>query len=403
VIGRAAEQRQEHLVGAKPDPHVQAEIAIVRHQHVGPAPERHRRGSLHRFVAFAGRGKRNLSLTVELEAPVFEGAVRQHGAKHRDELLVGQAMPLEGRIDFGSHGLRYSPGPRVKSSTPEGRPAGRPNRARMFRTLVAVAGCAIALWLAAAGRAQALTEFCPATLVATSPYGASSTLTYALRAATPRTIVKASLIADTDRGWFRWDVSGVPLIAATDETQRHHQEEHVARSDELDVTFPASVFVRHAWVVRAKTAGEKNLGWDAQGDVACEVPAFDDRGGAAPPGPSTPSVRQSAMPPARAYAVEQPFRIDCAQPFVAARVTHSVEPSYPGAAPKNVGENEVTVEVAVDERNELVDAWIYEASGYAALDNSALAGARASSYAAPVSYCQTVGGFYFFRAVFRSL
>ncbi len=77
-------------------PSVEPEIAIVRNEDVLAALERHRRAGLDRFVAFAGRRERNLSLTVELKAAVLERPLHQHRAEDRDELLVGEAVALEG-------------------------------------------------------------------------------------------------------------------------------------------------------------------------------------------------------------------------------------------------------------------------------------------------------------------
>ena len=65
----------------------ESEIAIVRDEDVLAALEGHRGAGLDRFVPFARRRERNLSLTVELKAAILERALHQHRAKDRDELL----------------------------------------------------------------------------------------------------------------------------------------------------------------------------------------------------------------------------------------------------------------------------------------------------------------------------
>ena len=96
VVVGAREEREQHLVRRHADSEVEPEIAIVRHEDILAALERHRRAGLDRFVTFACRGERNLALAIELEAAVFKRPLHDHRAQHRNELLVGQAVALEG-------------------------------------------------------------------------------------------------------------------------------------------------------------------------------------------------------------------------------------------------------------------------------------------------------------------
>src|SRR5690348_2569499 len=85
----------------------------------------------------------------------------------------------------------------------------RPITMRAFLVLaIAIAGA-----FACNAPARAFAEFCPAAVIARTPGSAPSTsFAYQLEARTPRS-VDATMIADTDRGWFGWRVLNVPLSA----------------------------------------------------------------------------------------------------------------------------------------------------------------------------------------------
>jgi len=139
----------------------------------------------------------------------------------------------------------------------------------MMRSLTIAFGTMLAVMATSAG-AQARTEFCPATLwyrpaIPATSDGRSSGLVYGLVAGAPRTIVSAKIVAETDGGWYAWDVASMPL------TERTNKE---AESTRRVVTFDKAVFVRHAWVVQARTSGDALYGWDAVGEAACGIPSF---------------------------------------------------------------------------------------------------------------------------------
>src|SRR5580704_14039191 len=104
VVGGTREEREEHLVRRHADAECEPKIAIIRHEDILTALERHCRARLHALVPLACRGKRNLALAIELETPILERSLHEHVAKHRDELLVAQPLPLEaedGRLTGG--------------------------------------------------------------------------------------------------------------------------------------------------------------------------------------------------------------------------------------------------------------------------------------------------------------
>jgi TonB family protein len=278
-------------------------------------------------------------------------------------------------------------------------------------TIAAAAAFAV-VFFASAAKSNATVELCPASLerlTANAPGAPSATFTYELQAASVRKIEHGTLIADTDRGWFRWSVDDVTMAAATEKTTTRFGSYAVkiARSARLDVGFPAALTVHRAWVERAQASGVPV--WSDKGDVPCQVPAFASRDADADELardqmvqilPENPSA---GTPPAKAVAAATPFAtIDCAVPFQVAKVTDTSVPQFPDAARELVlYQTSAEIVVSLDEAGRLMDASVYASSGNGPIDESALRAARKSSYAGGVSYCQSVRGQYLFTATFR--
>jgi hypothetical protein len=275
----------------------------------------------------------------------------------------------------------------------------------MSRSMELLAGIVL-VWLALCGKASALTELCPASVAdfgaagGSVPTAPATAFGYDLTALTPRTI-GATLLADTDRGWFGWRVTSVPLTAAR--LPNGGYQGRGARSAPLEIDFPAPVVVAHAWISTASAPGEAIFGWGSAGDAACDVPAYAAREDPAPS--RAPSTRAAASAIATAEPVPPPFALTCAQPFVAPRVLRAAKPTLPkdAFAP---GDNPATalVDVALDERGAPYDAWVSQRAGQVlGFDQSALSAARLSEYAGAISYCQAVKSIYTFRLDFQSL
>jgi hypothetical protein len=246
--------------------------------------------------------------------------------------------------------------------------------------------------LACPARAEARTEFCPAAVsyapaVAADAAGRSAGLVFDLASQSPRTIVSATIVADTDGGWYSWDVASLPLTGTIPRV----------RSASLVVDFPAAVFVRHAWLLHARTAGDA-FGWQALGDVPCGIPAFGgaaSRAGKALPDDGLQHVTATPIAPL--------FSTECPHPFMQASITHVVPPIFPRIYPPYlIGVSYTSqIEVAVGQNNAILDAWVYKSSGIPVLDASALSAARATTFASATSYCQKAEGYYLFRADFQ--
>jgi len=79
----------------------------------------------------------------------------------------------------------------------------------------------------------------------------------------PRT-VEATMVADTDQGWFTWNQPAVPLTRTTYASANEQTKARwvIAESPELTVMFPRLVTIRHAWITAARTHGDAYFGWD---------------------------------------------------------------------------------------------------------------------------------------------
>jgi TonB family protein len=287
----------------------------------------------------------------------------------------------------------------------------------LYRALLfAALGISTVLWFGTA-RADAMAELCPASLQRMEPsiggrYEASPAFTYELQAITKRTIDDATVIADTDHGWYRWTVADIalPMTAEIVSGRLVKYTEKFAQSARLEVVFPEPLLVYHAWVLSAKSGDETTLGWAARGEVTCQVPAFEGRlpnkaAAAQAPAPipsGSPTPPPTLGTPAKAIAAVTPFdTVECAVPFKKPTVTYAQAPDYPDSAREStINAGVVYVEVALDEEGRLLDASIYAGSGNSALDLSGLRAARKSTYSGAVSYCEKVRGQFLFTATF---
>jgi TonB family protein len=270
--------------------------------------------------------------------------------------------------------------------------------------------------------ADAAAELCPAVVQRMVPVGVASnapsaTFTYDLQAKTARSIADAAIVADTDDGWYRWNIVDVamPLGTETVHTSKSSYNHDVSRSAQLSVTFPATLNVRHAWITSARATNEGIIGWEKVGEFACEVPSYETRGPktpelaraqshAASPWPS-PSPAATAIPApfgvdAIAVRAAMPFAsMDCEEPFHPGGIRDIHQPSFPHSENGNYGTARIAVQI--DEVGTIIDASIDSSSGNRAFDSVALDAARKSAYVGAISYCQAVRIEYVFTAEFQ--
>ncbi|HVA32502.1 MAG TPA: hypothetical protein VNG31_00050 [Candidatus Baltobacteraceae bacterium] len=272
---------------------------------------------------------------------------------------------------------------------------------RSFTLAFALALLAIA---ACGAPARAAVEFCPAKLDNMTPIGgvlgtAVPSYVYELTALAPRT-VDASLVADTDKGWFAWHVSNAQLQEAKRvQANRFGGSPYtIAASAPLDVTFPEALAVRHAWVVSADVPGKS--------PASCDVPAFPSANMADPPPNATVSTPSPLPSPVSAAATATtttpPFSFaSCEHPFAQAKVTTVTQPQFPDELRGALGGRvSAALYIALDPKGNVIDTWPFSTSGFPLLDQAALRAARSSTYSGAISYCRPVNSLYLFRAVF---
>ncbi|HEY2474033.1 MAG TPA: hypothetical protein VGI19_04445 [Candidatus Cybelea sp.] len=270
---------------------------------------------------------------------------------------------------------------------------------RLPNLLFLTVGGALLFLLCTSAAARAAVEFCPAKAGVPFPVGTafgtpSAHYAYDLTALTPRTVY-VTLIADTDHGWYRWDLSGIALTNVKryihnyprDATRLPDLPYTVAASPTLAVDFPVPVTVRHAWVA---SVGKNRS--------PCDVPAFDSAKDKEPEVDVSPTPSTSYTP-AVATSTQAPFEIGyCALKFANSTVVRPVRPN-PTSVDPSYGRAAI-IATALDPNGYLTDAWVYDSSGNAAFDHAALLAAKASTYVGAVSYCRPVRSTFLFMATF---
>lgn len=285
-----------------------------------------------------------------------------------------------------------------------------------LKTTFFVLTIALLTFVLCSARADAVVEFCPATVIGFHPIlepgsgNASKTYGYKVGAFGERT-TSGTVAIETDKGWFTTPFGKIKLYASTRSigTGRNEVDLTEFTAPTLFVTFPQSVIVQRMFVASATATGDGQFGWQARGNVPCdppislEPPEYAGVWSAAdedehPPttfhSPFTqPSVASAATP------VEAPVGSSCAQPFVAPKMLTVAKADWPdslGATYKNP-ESAGVVAVALDGRGHVEDVWPWIPSPYDELNAAQLDAAVRSTYAPGIALCRPVRSLLFFR------
>jgi hypothetical protein len=212
------------------------------------------------------------------------------------------------------------------------------------------------------------------------------------------TIQAASMLADTDHGWFQWNVQEVGMHEVLKVDDTLHRSVTRIQSPTLSVEFPLAVMVRHAWVISAKRLDGLAATPNTVSDYTCLPPAYGGRGNIsdaqvvreqsydssnASPSPAPKPDTDLAV----ARPIATPYSMDCKDPFHPARETRVGQPAAVLSGPLT-GQTRVGVKVLVGNNDNLVDAAIYHSSGRTDVDRAALSAANASGFTSAVAYCQ---------------
>lgn len=277
-----------------------------------------------------------------------------------------------------------------------------------------------------AGRAQALTEICPAQLEVAAVSSTEQTVRgpaalfgFALTAMGPRS-VSGKIALDTSGGWFTADV---PSVVLAEKDRRYNSM--LGRwsvpswvSPVMYVQFPTRVMLNRAWLYSASAKNDGDFGWEKSGTFICPPPpgqqaVFGNKTISEVisrlPGAARPFQRPSIdlrdvdalsanpLPATSTFTARQSMPLEtvaCAKPFADAVTTMLVAPGYPAILRSSGASRLVGVAVAINSDGQLADSWVWAPSGLPAFDQAALSSAQNQRYTAAVSYCRPVPALY---------
>jgi hypothetical protein len=273
---------------------------------------------------------------------------------------------------------------------------------------------AVALWLSA-GRAYAVTEYCPAMLEEMKAFAASpgteqsAQYLFELSAFQPRSAA-ATVTVESSEGWYTFYIPRTPLVRRTVVINPFGgsitSSGTIYASDQGVVQFPQPVHVVHAWISQAQGFDDGN-GWSSRGVVPCaagKVLGDPDLNKRALYSSVDPQIKAPLVASVvQATPIAAPVLGECKTSFVATAVERPVNPEFPEPARAGIdGQVATLIYVAVNSDGKLDDAWTFTSTGpgLRLLDDAALAAARRSSYKPAQVLCKNVPGLYIFRAEF---
>lgn len=274
--------------------------------------------------------------------------------------------------------------------------------------LLLLAAFLTASFLFSVAQARAAIEFCPASLMIKPVEAASQdqpAVLYGaiLKALGPR-IVTATLVFDTDKGWFS---ASAPATALTEKQYHYTGPYRTAihsdwNSPVFYVKFPAAVHITNSWISKANTQAcypsppaPKGLTPSSpvqkpRGDYTLDPKDEDQIDN--PPAPASEVIlAQKTVPP---------YHAACANAFRDGSITNAVSPDPGDDARMHGLSGTAYVEIDINANGTLADSWVWLSSGEAVLDNAVLWAAQHSTYENAMAYCEAVPSHYLFKATF---
>jgi len=265
-------------------------------------------------------------------------------------------------------------------------------------------------------RAQAVVEFCPATVIGFHPIldpgsgNASKTYGFKIGAFGKRT-TSGTVAIETDKGWFTAPFSNVALYSATRSVGSGRNEVDLTSftASTLFVTFPQSVIVQRMFVAQAVATGDGPFGWQARGSTPCDPPTtllpaeFAGAWNAPDENEHPPTTFRSpfAAPSVAVAATptDPPAGSTCAQPFVASRVLTAATAVWPDSLGVNLKNPQSAgiMAIALDGRGDVEDVWPWIASPYEELNAVEIDAAKRSTFAPAIALCRPVPSLLFYR------
>lgn len=251
------------------------------------------------------------------------------------------------------------------------------------------------------GRADALAEFCPATVLPQFDRVATATYEFRLAAMSSRTVTGFVRI-QTPQGWFNAPFEKVQLRLQPQ--QYMHDGNPLVLNDYLSgpmyVRLPVDAPITYGYVSQASASGDTLLDWDKEGTVTCAPPTKQSQ--------NAPKHAFSASPPIgtplQAHPIDPPFTASCKTPFTPTLITHIPSIHTPALLASMTYSalpgGESIVAVALDRDGKVLDAWLWASSNVDAYDKTALKAARETTYVAPLAFCKSVPSYFLFRVNF---
>lgn len=267
--------------------------------------------------------------------------------------------------------------------------------------LALIVGVAFAAMAFTCGRADALAEFCPATVLPQFDRVAPATYEFHLAAMSSRTVT-GFVRLQTSKGWYNAVFQNVKL---QQQPQRYlHDGNAMVLNDYISdpqyVQLPADAPIIYGYVSQASATGDTLLGWDQEGTVTCAPTGKQAKN--APKHSFDLSPPKTA--PLQAHPIDSPFAAACKKPFTPIVITHLQPVEIPALLSSMtysaLPTGESIVAVALDRDGKVLDTWLWASSGVDAYDKTTLKAARETTYEPPHAFCETIPSYYLFRVSF---
>lgn len=257
----------------------------------------------------------------------------------------------------------------------------------------------LVLFVACAMPAAAATELCaaePSSVVKVSDtvYG------YVLAGLAPRTVTGHLGIYTGSTSGYLAPFASVELKRTEHQTYRPDGQPYLKYVDyesaPLYFTLPKADAAQDVWVDDVEFAGHAH--------ARCQVSPYDlenpptilglkDAGAATPEQIRNGSLRNASL----AFAREMPSAAGCAKRYVPPTMTQGPHVEYPDAMASSYnGPVNVVSKILLDKNGNIIDAWLFGASGFAPFDEPGLRAAEQAKYQPAQFLCKPVPSLYIF-------
>jgi len=259
----------------------------------------------------------------------------------------------------------------------------------------------LGFFLACVAPAAAATEICGAepfniVKVADTVYG------YVLAGLAPRTVTgHLGIYIGTTAGYLA-PFDNVELKRTIHQTYTRSGQEYLKFVDYESApqyfTLPKAETVQDAWV--------DDVGFSGHAHAGCQISPYDveaERNGLKETGAATNDQIIASAPKSTpvAFEREMPGAGTCAKRYESATLLQAAHVEYPQAMASSYnGPVNVVSKVLLDKDSNIIDTWLFGASGFASFDNPGLRAAAQAKYRTAQFLCKPVPALYYFVQAF---